>query len=311
MNTQLRKLILGFCFTLFCISLNAQNYEYIPIVKPGVQIWSDDFSYFTPVGVIYRFYRYALTEEDTIIENETYKKLYLFSNSEFNPLTAQCIGGIRENEQRQVFYKGAGIGYTTQSGLICDFSLSVGDTFSISDFSGSPCSVQVKTIDTINYGGALRRVFNVRTEGEPSFNIATWIEGMGNVEGLLYDMDSKIMMLDYLGRNRCYEHNDILLYYDYPQGVEDCFTPVLSINSIKAEDNSITLYPNPAKSDIKISSESRINSIEVFNSLGQKIYQEKINAKEKMFDINSFSKGIYIIGVSTDKGYINKKLIKN
>jgi len=76
------------------------------MVKPGVQIWSDDFSYFTPEGVIYHFYRYALTEEDTIIENETYKKLYLFSGSEFDSLTAQCIGGIRENEQRQVFYKG-------------------------------------------------------------------------------------------------------------------------------------------------------------------------------------------------------------
>ena len=307
MNTQLRKLILGFCFTLFCISLNAQNYQYIPLVKPGLQIWSDDFSYFTPEGVIYHFYRYALTEEDTIIENETYKKLYLFSNSEFNPLTAQCIGGIRENEQRQVFYKG---GFNAQKKILCDFSLSVGDTFTIKtgDF---PYIAKVKTIDTINYGGALRRAFYIGLEGYESFNIALWIEGMGSVEGLLYDMSTKLLGLDFLGRNRCYEHNDILLYHDYPQGVEDCFTPVLSLNSIKAEDNSITLYPNPATSDIKISSESRINSIEVFNSLGQKIYQENINAKEKIIDINSFSKGIYIIGVSTDKGYINKKLIKN
>ena len=63
--------------------------------------------------------------------------------------------------------------------------------------------------------------------------------------------------------------------------------------------------------EISISSESIINSIEIYNPLVQKIYQTKVNAKSKSIDINSLSKGIYIIGVNTDKGYIKKKLIKN
>lgn len=117
--------------------------------------------------------------------------------------------------------------------ILCDFSLSVGDTFTIKtgDF---PYIAKVKTIDTINYGGALRRAFYIVLEGYESFNIALWIEGMGNIEGLLYDMSTKLLGLDFLGRNRCYEHNDILLYHDYPQGVEDCFTPARSLNSIIA-----------------------------------------------------------------------------
>jgi hypothetical protein len=82
-------------------------------------------------------------------------------------------------------------------------------------------------------------------------------------------------------------------------------------HEIKLEDNSINLYPNPASKEVNISSESIINSIEVFNSLGQKVYQTDIKAKEKTLDINSFSKGVYIIGVNTDRGYIRKKLIKN
>ncbi|MDD3287322.1 MAG: T9SS type A sorting domain-containing protein, partial [Bacteroidales bacterium] len=74
---------------------------------------------------------------------------------------------------------------------------------------------------------------------------------------------------------------------------------------------SITLYPNPTSMDVNISSESIINSIEVFNSLGQKVYQTNVKQKEKTLDINSLSKGVYIIGVNTDKGYSRKKLIKD
>ena len=121
MKKHFIKLVLGFFLILFALNLNAQDYEYIPMVKPGVQIWTDDFVYYTPEGNIYYLHRYALTEEDTIIEGETYKKLYLFTGSEFDSLTAQCIGGLRENEQKQVFYKGVDAGYTTESGLICDF----------------------------------------------------------------------------------------------------------------------------------------------------------------------------------------------
>lgn len=82
-------------------------------------------------------------------------------------------------------------------------------------------------------------------------------------------------------------------------------------SNILAEDNPISLYPNPTNKEVNISSENIINSIEVFNSLGQKVYQTNVKAKEKVLDINSLSKGVYIIGVNTEKGYTKKKLIKN
>ena len=78
-----------------------------------------------------------------------------------------------------------------------------------------------------------------------------------------------------------------------------------------SEDNSITLYPNPTSKDVNISSENIINSIEVFNSIGQRVYQTKVNSKSKSINISSLSKGVYIIVANTDKGYIRKKLIKN
>jgi len=309
MKTHVYKLLLGFMFTLLCITTQAQEYTYIPMVKPGLQIWTDDFG---NCGVNYHFRRFALTDEDTLIENETYKKLYFFTSDEFNPLTAECIGGLRENDQKQVYFKGGAIpGGILHSSLMFDFSLSVGDTF----FCYYPFSLtfQVKNIDTIDYAGAKRKKFTMGLHGDTSsspYIVAQMIEGIGNTQGLMYDMSCNLALCMYWGQNRCYEHNGELLYHNYSQGVEDCITPLLGLNEIKLEDNSITLYPNPTSKDVNISSENIINSIEVFNSLGQKVYQEKAKSKERTIDVSSLLKGVYIIGVNTEKGYSRKKLIK-
>lgn len=313
MKTHVYSLVLGLVFTLFCISLNAQNYQYIPLVKPGLQLWTCDQGYRAHDDEEYRFKRYALTNEDTIIENQTYKKLYSFTNIEFDSTTATCIGGIRENEQKQVFFRGGLI-----NKMFYDFSLSIGDTFYDSD--NSDFIFKVENIDTLNYNGIQRRVFTIeayyigikrkelpiKTFGQIA---AIWIEGIGNFEGLLYPFHTSTA--ENWGNTRCYSYNGDLLYSNLDNGANDCTTPLLGLDNISFEDNSITLYPNPANSEINIQSDNKINSIEIFNSLGQKVYQEKTKSKERKIDINSLAKGVYIIGANTEKGYIKKKLIKN
>ena len=299
MKTHVYSLVLGFVFTLFCISLNAQDYQYIPLVKPGLQLWTCDQGYYGHDDEEYRFKRYALTNEDTIIENQTYKKLYSFTNIEFDSTTDTCIGGMRENEQKQVFFRGGSI-----NKMIYDFSLSIGDTFY--DSNNSNFTFTIDYIDTINYNGIERRYFTVKCGGQIA---GIWLEGIGNYEGLLYPFHTSTA--ENWGNTRCYSHNGDLLYSNLDNGANDCTTPLLGLDNISFEDNSITLYPNPANKEINIQSDNIINSIEIFNSLGQKVYQEKTKSKERRIDINSLSKGIYIIGANTDKGYIKKKLIKN
>ncbi len=298
MKKHVYNLLLGFMFTLLCITTQAQEYTYIPIVKPGVQIWTTLIW-----GEPYQHYnRFALTEEDTIIESETYKKLYWFQDSIFNPLTAECIGGIRENEQKQVFYKGkAGYDYESwQNGLLCDFSLSVGDTFY------TPLlDLKVLAIDTVEIYGIQRRQFSIGNWSSGN-EVCKWTEGIGNDLGLLFITELSIVSGGANGELRCYEYNGELQYH---QGDEGCGNPYLRLNDMEINDNSISIYPNPAKDDLSINSENIIKSIEIYNPLGQRVYQTKINAKSKSIDINSLSKRIYIIGINTDKGYIKKKLI--
>ena len=313
MKTNVYKLVLGFLITLFALNLNAQDYEYIPMVKPGVQIWTCDY---IDCWEHYLFRRFALTDEDTLIDGDTYKKLYFFTDSIFNPLTAECVGGLRENEQKQFYYKGGDIlGGMVKPGLIYDFSLSVGDTFSndfYTNIIGFPLVLEVKNIDTVYYAGAQRREFEIGELSDTSsspYIVAQLIEGIGNTQGLMFDMYLNFTLCQPQGRNRCYEYNGELLYHDNPS--QDCITPLYGLGEIKLEDNSIILYPNPTSMDINISSENIINSIEIFNSLCQKVYQTNVKQKEKTLDINSLSKGVYIIGINTDKGYSRKKLVKD
>ena len=305
MKTNVYKLVLGVFITLISFSAFAQDYQYIPLVKPGLQLWTRDNGLYE--YNIYHFMRYALTEEDTIINSITYKKLYKFTDIEFNLNTSEYNGGIRENSQKQVFYRG-NRSYDNEI-LLYDFSLSVGDTFRMA-VPLDTATFEIASIDTINYNGVPRRKFTIKLFSYPIGGIIAgiWIEGIGNYEGILdfprnYEVDNWSV-------TRCYIHNGDLLYSNYSHGGNDCITPLMGIESI-VEDNSITLYPNPSNSEINISSENIINSIEIFNSFGQRVYQSMVNSTEKVIDISSFANGVYILGVNTENGVIRKKIIKN
>ncbi len=89
---------------IISLSLKAQtqSYEYIPIVKEGLQIWTTDQKY-GQYNEQYSYERLALTEQDTIIDGKSYKKIYSFTERDFNIENATFVCGIRENENKQVF----------------------------------------------------------------------------------------------------------------------------------------------------------------------------------------------------------------
>ena len=75
-------------------------------------------------------------------------------------------------------------------------------------------------------------------------------------------------------------------------------------------DNRVEVYPNPSSKEININSQYIINSIEILNTLGQRVYKEKINTTNKTIDISALNKGIYIIELKIEKGVIHRKFIK-
>ncbi|CAL2082657.1 Choice-of-anchor B domain-containing protein [Tenacibaculum sp. 190524A05c] len=81
----------------------------------------------------------------------------------------------------------------------------------------------------------------------------------------------------------------------------------LSLPDQTTKTNKFTIYPNPADRAPIISSNTNIESIEVFNILGKKVYQKKnINRNDFVLPINDQAKGIYLVKINNA---IGKKLI--
>ncbi len=76
-------------------------------------------------------------------------------------------------------------------------------------------------------------------------------------------------------------------------------------NSFK---NTISLYPNPVNNTLNIRiSKLNFKFLTIYNLLGKQL----IKSTNTKINLTSFSKGIYLLKLKTDKGVITRKIIKN
>jgi PKD repeat protein len=84
--------------------------------------------------------------------------------------------------------------------------------------------------------------------------------------------------------------------------VSDCY-PFGALNNPNFDLNeSISIHPNPTTGTLFISSSLEVEKIEIYNTLGQLISNKP--------DLSQQSKGLYFIKITTEKGSIIRKIIK-
>ncbi len=98
-------------------------------------------------------------------------------------------------------------------------------------------------------------------------------------------------------------------------GSKDMFVAKLGgtsgIEELNNQQSSTQLYPNPAHSELRIRNyELRIKEVKIFNVLGECLLQCFNTKSETNLDVSSFAKGIYFVQIKTEKGIINRKIIK-
>ena len=69
---------------------------------------------------------------------------------------------------------------------------------------------------------------------------------------------------------------------------------------------AINIFPNPVENILHIENSININSLNVFNQIGQLV----IESKNKKLDFSNLSKGLYILSLETETGIITKKIVK-
>ena len=80
---------------------------------------------------------------------------------------------------------------------------------------------------------------------------------------------------------------------------------VLDTDSFTKKD--VIVYPNPGSETIFIQSQEQIISLQLFDMQGRQVYSSSENTQS--INVNAFNKGIYILKVEGEKGFISKKLI--
>ncbi|GEM_PF-3540745 len=93
------------------------------------------------------------------------------------------------------------------------------------------------------------------------------------------------------------------------EGPQTFTTDNLSTRNFESLDD-LSLYPNPVSSILTIESKNSITAIEIYNLLGQKVYQVQVNKINPELDMSLLEKGTYFIKVYKNKICKNFKIIK-
>lgn len=105
---------------------------------------------------------------------------------------------------------------------------------------------------------------------------------------------------DLLGKNRIHNGTVDMGAYEFgasPLSVDDSFKIL----------NEISLYPNPVKNNVHVSSTDEVEKIEVYNLLGKKLVEKR---KSDFIDLSHLSTNVFIIKVYTKEKVYSKKLMK-
>ena len=77
-------------------------------------------------------------------------------------------------------------------------------------------------------------------------------------------------------------------------------------------DNTVTVYPNPTTGVVQIKNEElRMKSVEVYDVYGKLLHAMSVNDHTANLDLSGYAKGTYFVKVTTEKGVVTKRVVKN
>jgi hypothetical protein len=104
---------------------------------------------------------------------------------------------------------------------------------------------------------------------------------------------------------------NIYFDYNYPIATNEAETTFQALNNPSFEqDQSISLYPNPAKDIVNVSGDFQLHSVQLYDVQGRLLQTQLVEGNQTVLDIASQSNGVYFIKVTSDKGIKVGKVVK-
>jgi hypothetical protein len=261
-------------FVLLATKLPAQNYTPFPqsATWNEVTIFQDN-----PNWPNISHYTLNLIDEDTIIQQQIYRKLFYI-----NGVNEIYSGALRETSDKRIYYYP--IGDTTEH-LLYQFDLKVGDTVFVHK-TGNPTTVQ--EIDSILVGSSYRKRCLIRSP-QTLFGPEYWIEGIGSTKGLLspYEGFEFENMLWLCG----FESGSVSYQIEQPSFNTYCTTSVEPIATPESND----LFPNPTHDLLNISKLAIKDQYQIFNIYGVNCTKMVRQGAEGILNVQNLNSGAYFL----------------
>jgi hypothetical protein len=242
-----------FIFFVGQAKIYSQSIVYFP---ESYAIWSEVYTPPFETGP-QSFYFYGMLNSDTIINGKSYHKLYFSTDTIFQK--SEYCGGIREDKDlKRIYYLGKQINfYEDQEIILYDFDLEIGDVVGEGYNIMPGTELIVENIESILIGSLFRKVVKFKYLNEISY----WIEGIGNIRGLLSTTGA------YPANG---SWNDLVCFrqgwewkYTNPE-FQECIPKALNSKQQLTDQRVVKIVPNP------ISDQGSVilsNNLSVFNIL--------------------------------------------
>jgi hypothetical protein len=271
---------------------------YIPFPDSGAT-WVNTLS--VPVGSpvphceISGVKNYCINGEDTTINLINYTKI-----NECAVGFSDYKGAVRSSVNGQVYYIPKD---STSEFLLMDFDVSVGDTIDsvyFESFWGIPqlSEIEIVFFDTTTIWGTDRK--RITFQNTDYLVSGTWIEGIGNVDGLFLETAD---VFDACIELKCMTLNDTILWPS-----EDLGTCQLDLG-FDLIDFDFQIFPNPSSDGIfKIQHNSKSDNLtfKIFKPNGQLVQEGKLESNQ--IDLG-FESGIYFIQFSNGQALLTRRII--
>lgn len=290
-------ILAGLCWP----AIVAQTYH--PFPTSGA-IWNTvGDNVFTNAGYEFRFGVYG----DTVIDAETWTKVYSIFDTVLISETAVYFGAIREDASRKVWFLQPGFETT----ILYDFGAEPGDTIWY-PYGGALCgdtfgfwpqTPHYKTVVSVDSllmaSGEYRKRWNMAGSGIAG----QWIEGIGSISwfGLFNPLISDIALCGDSYDFACFVQDGEVLYVNNVN-CETCFCSVILSWSdlFDNRDNRLAIFPNPARSEIVvsfISGEGPYNLM-IADMTGREIWSAAgVRSEEVKIEVSTYRAGQYILFV--------------
>jgi len=320
----MKKLTILFLFCCMQI-VNAQSYQsifgdsttqfklFIPYLScKTVSDDSDELGEGYTMKILFR------KGNDTVINNQTYR----IANTSDNFFPDNNYAFVREDTLSGKIY--SHVSRFDKEYLVCDMSLSVGDTFCLHDlytlWNAEPTHGYM-IVNSIIYLDGKKVIYFGDIYADKGFGWVSvyptivpdkiyFMEGIGPLFGVIdYRNPNGVELLSLL---LCVHKEDSLVYIRNSESSYGC--DYYSISAIINEPLNITLYvyPNPVKEQLIIKNdEFIITRIQIFDMFGILILDIiSQNESEIVLDMKSYLPGFYFFKAITNERSIVKKIIK-